>query len=394
MNPMETVNYDVAVCGAGVAGCAAAIAAARSGMKTVLIEKQCLLGGLATSGLIYIYLPICDGKGHKVMGGIPEEMIKRCTAYSPFDLPESWGGPAGADNGRGYKPTVRYESCFSPAGFSLELDKMLLEAGVDLWLDTMITGCEMEGKRLTAIHAANSSGMVKITAGCFIDATGGAYVAQQAGCRVHRTKNFVSPWVVGFSEEKTTFCLHEKLGVHPLGALTEEYTVQDCSTGKSITCFMRDCWDVIRKNYDKLSPEERKKNFPVQLPSMPQLRKIAAVESFRNIEDSDCGKHFDDSIGVAGDWRGSLTTVWETPFGSLVPRDAEGLFTAGRCIGSIGKSAWEIYRVIPAAAMTGEAAGTAAAQAVRDNCSTHRIDVEKLRKTLADNKCILYYPHF
>ena len=60
---MKEVCYDVVVCGGGVAGVSAAVAAAGRGAKTVLIEKQCLLGGLATSGLIYIYLPLCDGKG-------------------------------------------------------------------------------------------------------------------------------------------------------------------------------------------------------------------------------------------------------------------------------------------------------------------------------------------
>ena len=71
---MSEKQYDVVVCGAGVAGVAAAIAAARSGCKTALIEKQCILGGLATSGLIYVFLPLCDGNGHQVIHGIPEEL--------------------------------------------------------------------------------------------------------------------------------------------------------------------------------------------------------------------------------------------------------------------------------------------------------------------------------
>ena len=50
-------EYDVIVAGAGVAGVAAALECARSGLKTVLVEKSILTGGLATSGLIYIYLP-------------------------------------------------------------------------------------------------------------------------------------------------------------------------------------------------------------------------------------------------------------------------------------------------------------------------------------------------
>lgn len=77
----KEIDYDVVVCGAGIAGVAAAIAAARQGARTALIEKQCLLGGLATSGLIYIYLPLCDGNGRQLTFGLSEEMLNRCVEY-------------------------------------------------------------------------------------------------------------------------------------------------------------------------------------------------------------------------------------------------------------------------------------------------------------------------
>ena len=93
------IKYDIVVCGAGVAGIASAIAAARLGKRVALIEKQCLIGGLATSGLIYIYLPLCDGRGKQLIGGIADEMIRRCTEYGPFDIPEKFGGPAGGNPG-------------------------------------------------------------------------------------------------------------------------------------------------------------------------------------------------------------------------------------------------------------------------------------------------------
>ncbi|MBR2434693.1 MAG: FAD-dependent oxidoreductase, partial [Lentisphaeria bacterium] len=53
-------SYDVIVAGAGIAGVAAAVQAAREGKKTVLIEKTIIPGGLATAGLVYVYLPLCD----------------------------------------------------------------------------------------------------------------------------------------------------------------------------------------------------------------------------------------------------------------------------------------------------------------------------------------------
>ena len=65
-------KYDVIVIGGGVAGVSAALAASRQQKNVALIEKQCFLGGLATSGLITIYLPLCDGKGHQVSFGIAE----------------------------------------------------------------------------------------------------------------------------------------------------------------------------------------------------------------------------------------------------------------------------------------------------------------------------------
>ena len=58
---MRELSCDVLVAGGGIAGIAAALAAARSGADVILAEKQCVLGGLATSGLVTIYLPLCDG---------------------------------------------------------------------------------------------------------------------------------------------------------------------------------------------------------------------------------------------------------------------------------------------------------------------------------------------
>ena len=87
---------DVVVVGGGLAGVAAAVAAAREGMTVTLIEKTIVLGGLATAGHVCIYLPIDDGNGHKVYGGLAEELLHVCIRYGPDNLPDAWRGASDA----------------------------------------------------------------------------------------------------------------------------------------------------------------------------------------------------------------------------------------------------------------------------------------------------------
>ena len=86
---IEKESYDVVVVGGGIAGIAAAVSSARCGAKTLLIEKQINLGGLATVGLISWYEPLCDGKGKQMIYGIGEELIKLSIKYGFDNLHEN-----------------------------------------------------------------------------------------------------------------------------------------------------------------------------------------------------------------------------------------------------------------------------------------------------------------
>ena len=68
--------YDVVVAGGGIAGVAAAVAAARAGASVCLLDKESALGGLATLGNVITWLPICDGRGRQVIGGLGEELLR------------------------------------------------------------------------------------------------------------------------------------------------------------------------------------------------------------------------------------------------------------------------------------------------------------------------------
>jgi len=107
-------KYDVIVVGGGVAGVAAALEASRSGLKTALLEKTILWGGLATSGLVPVYEPLCNGIGKQVTFGIAEELLKISIKYGPDNLSKEWSGK---NKNAGSRSQHRYQTVFNPFSF-------------------------------------------------------------------------------------------------------------------------------------------------------------------------------------------------------------------------------------------------------------------------------------
>jgi hypothetical protein len=372
-------SYDVVVVGSGVAGVAAALAAARRGKSVALIEKQSLIGGLATSGLVYVYLPLCDGNGRQILFSIPEELLKLSLRYSPFDLSDAWGGKVGA----GFP---RYMCHFSPAGLTIAMDGALREAGVEVWLDTLVCTAETHDGKVTAIEVENVSGRGRIGASCFVDATGDATIVRRAGGEVVTCENYKTPWVMESSPDTRQYPLIGSVHIKVFGAWKEEFLAGCGLEGKNVTAFTRDTWQTLRDYYDRSYAEgfsDRYELFPVHLPAMPQFRKIARIKGRSTLYDNQHDTHFADSIGLYADWRKS-GHVWETPYGTLLPDGVRGVLAAGRCISTDG-DAWEVYRVIPAAVMTGEAAGTAAALAVENQCAPDELDAAQVQDALRAN---------
>jgi flavin-dependent dehydrogenase len=185
-------EYDVVVVGGGLAGVAAAAAAARAGKRVALVEKTILFGGLATAGLVPIYMCLCDGRGRKVTAGIAEELLAAAVKYGPGRVPPQWAGalPATLQWDAGYSchrlyPEAhldeRYMTIFSPVAFALALDELLETAGVALWLDTLACAPLMDKNVVRGVEVQNKSGGVSITAEVVVDATGDADIAFRAG---------------------------------------------------------------------------------------------------------------------------------------------------------------------------------------------------------------------
>lgn len=380
-------HFDIVVCGGGIAGAAAALAASRRGKRVLLAEKQAVLGGLATSGLIYIYLPVSDEKDRLIASGIPRELLDRCQNYGPFILSEKWSGIPGSDCGH---PGSRCLCCFSPAGYELTLEKMLREAAVELRLETTVISTRCDGNdRLSEIELFCGSEREKVSADCFIDATGGAYLLRMAGARIFPGSNYVSPWFMEINDRsQSRYYLTKDVHIQVVRDQTDAGHFPEALTAQEMQNFLKRQYEVIRSYYDALPEERRKVCYPLHLPGMAQLRTIARIAGKKEICDGFAGVHVPDSVGVAADWR-QLAPSWETPYGALVPEKIRGALAAGRCINSSGE-AWEIFRVIPAAAMTGEAAGTAAALAVSKGIDPADLDVKELQSELVKNDVILH----
>ncbi len=372
-------TYDVAVCGGGVAGCAAAVAAAQRGMKTVLIENGVILGGLATAGLVLVYLPLCDGEGRQAVFGLSERLLKIANKYGPADVPSDW---------KLGTMQHRYQVHFSPSSMVLALDELLTEYGVDLWFDTRITGAEVKNNRLTALQVANKSGNGTICASAFVDATGDADAVYFAGGECLTASNNLVSWVIERREEKDSspFTFGKDVSTLIMTDSSPEKATEPGINGKIVSDFLlrgrREYARILQKDYES-GNATRKSRYPLSLPSMVPLRHSRCIKGRFVLDSGMKDIHFADSIGLATDWR-SCGKVWEVPYSSLLPEKITGVLAAGRC-SSARDDAWEVTRVIPNAAMTGEAAGVAAAMSVKQGIQPHELDITALQSEL--RKC-------
>ena len=156
----KTLYCDVAVIGGGVGGCAAAIEAARKGMRTTLFEKGTTLGGLATNG----YVPQIAGN----IEGICLEFAQKLESYGQLRKID----PS--------KPYYRNPS-FEPEYGKLALEDMLFEAGSRILYDATCINVEMDGANISCVYFYTKGGLLRVKAKIYIDATGDGDVSAMAG---------------------------------------------------------------------------------------------------------------------------------------------------------------------------------------------------------------------
>ncbi len=376
--------HDILVVGGGIGGVSAAVAAARSGASVLLIEKSINLGGLATRGLISWYEPLCDGEGHQMVGGIGEELIKLSASVGLDDLPTRWGGEAAT----AHRERKRYATHFSPTFFSLALDRWILSAGVELVLDSHATYPVMEGNVCRGVLVEDAGGRSFYPAKMIIDATGDAAIAYRAGVECSVGENFLSYWVHDFTYDSAkkyaedgdlaAFRRWNCTGSAANG--TGHPKVMKCFRGDSaeeITEFVLCGKEMVLKKYEGTDPKRRE---IMTLPEMPQFRTIRHIVGKSTFMGTEDGVTCADSIGAIGDFRVS-GTHYTIPYATLYHPSYPNILAAGRIISAEGEG-WEITRVIPGCALTGEAAGVAAALALKYGNSADEVPYGELRATL------------
>jgi len=377
----KEIKTEIVVAGGGTAGCAAALSAARMGKKVILIEKLAMLGGLATAGNVLIYLPLCDGYGKQLISGVSEELLLASINYGPGKV-NDWEGFFDEETGNWEKGKGRYIACFNPASLALAMNELLLEAGVDIWYDTVVTDTLKNECKISAIECFNKSGMHKIEAECFIDATGDADLAVSAGVSYQNGENHISTWALEVSPKKKKGLALRMVGeeneakrelVGMSGKVMSEYITKSHT---ALLQYYKEQWN----DHDDL---DRTNLYPVTLATMADFRRTRAIKGKTNINDDNYWTEFNDSVGV---FQGAFnlankSKVWEIPYGALVPQEIENLLVAGRCIDSSG-NCWDHTRLIPVTAQTGDIAGIAASLAINTNTSTQNLSIKTLQEEL------------
>ena len=378
-------EYEVAVCGGGIAGISAALAAARQGKKTVLLEQQYLLGGLATAGLVTIYLPLCDGMGRQISFGIAEELLRlsiRDGAEARY--PENWL----ENKGTRTECDPRFQVQFNPHLFASHAEALLLREGVDLLYGTRVTDVRVEDSYIRCLFVENKSGRGAFLVRSVVDATGDCDVALRAGAPTETflAGNKLSSWYYSLGKDGYRLNLQDWVDP-PAGEAEKGPSPKDrrfdgleakSLTEQTVLSHRSVYHDFLRKR------KEDPSYVPTCLPSIPQVRMTRKLRGKCELSEADSHRHCESSVGMVSNWR-SRGPVYEVPFEALFCPEIRNLLCAGRCI-STDQSLWNILRVIPCCAVTGEAAGTAAA--MTDDLP--RLSVSELQKRLRQRGVVLH----
>lgn len=412
-------DTDVVVVGSGSAGATAAIAAARSGAKTVLVERFGFLGGTSTQVLDTFYGFYTPGSvAYKVVGGIPDDVVAALKNYqAAFERPNSFGAGTGVT----YDPSI----------LKIVWETLALQAGVRLLYHSFCTDVVMEGNRINGVIVDGKQGLLKINARVIVDCTGDADVCYWAGAPYEKAGEIdpAQTLTTTFRMVNVDIPRAKAIGKKALGEKMEEAA----SSGKYDLPRREGSWHITTQagvihtimtrvaDVDGTDPvaltsaeiEGRRQAFEYSrflrdtIPgfenaSLSWLSHPIGVRETRRVygeyrltrEDCLTGKKFADAIGACGapieDHHAGKDTAWtylpdgmtyDIPYRTLVPQKVTGLLVAGRCF-SATHDAHASCRSMAQTMTMGQAAGTAAALALQKDLLPHELGIGPLQDRL------------
>jgi hypothetical protein len=444
----EGPSVDVLVIGGGPAGIAAAIASARNGVKTMLIETEGCVGGNATLALVGPFMTSFDNEGKiQIIRGIFDELIRKMEAEGGAIHPSKIG--AGTPYAAFIVPGHRNVTPFDPEVLKRVAETMLLENKVELLFYTKFIGCTVENRVIQSVIAAKQQGLVEIKPKIVIDCSGEAYVAAKAGVPLvmgREKDNRTQPAslffrVGGVDSGRVCKAMEESgdlMGEPFFGAFSwlikegrknGDWTIDRDELG----CYMSPnakIWNMntsrIRQitgnqseSLTKASIEGRKQiveilaflrkyvpgfedAYTVDSGSVVGIRESVHIrgEYTLTLEDIRTCKTFDDDIllcsnaidihaddGSAGEYI-TVDSWYGIPYRTLVPQGCDNLLVAGKTISALSEAV-AAFRVMPCCYGIGQGAGTAAALAIKDNKKPRDVDIQGLQKTLVNQGVFL-----
>ena len=416
-------HVDVAVIGGGPAGTAAAVAAARTGADVLLVERYGHLGGLATGGLVIWIDRMTDWEGRQVITGVADDLLENLwdgAVYGPAR--EIWGSHDEEDvahwgqRGAGFRGTVTWSPTVDPEALKTVSLDLVRGAGASLLLHSWVVAPIVADGRVSGVVVENKEGRQAIGASVVVDTSGDGDVYAAAGAAhssdvhegsIHHCMNVawlwagvdMDRWIRFRREEPERLAELRGLAVDTVGVFERPHV----SWRNDVAVFMGprlsglsglDADDLTaveiesrRRMLDLLafyrSHAPGFENAWVML-TAPQAgvrhtRRLAGVRPILR-EEWERGVVYEDEVGVSPSLAPAFPSV-SIPLGSLVPTQLDGLLAAGRTMASDAQS--HIFlREIPQCWVTGQAAGVAAAEAVRAGVAPRHVDVRAVQAEL------------
>jgi hypothetical protein len=427
-------EFDVVVTGSGSAGSTAAIAAARAGARTLLIEKLPFLGGTSTAVLDTFYGFYTPGKeNRKVVGGIADDLIAEMRKLGPVvERPNTFGAGTGIT--------------YHPDELKVAWERLVRSAGCRVLLHAFVQDVIKSGERIEGLIIATKSGLMEVRAAAFIDASGDGDLCALAGIPFELAGD-ISPAQtltttfrmanVDVAQRKSISKkeLHElmaeaagELGYNlPRREGSDHITPVEHMTATIMTrlssVVKRDGNTINAADPDFLSDAEMEGREQAleyirflrdRVPGYQQARLACfgeqiGVRETRRVhglyrltrEDVLGVRQFDDQIGLCGapieDHHEGADTKWlylpegqcvGIPYRTLVPQNSENVLVAGRCFSATHDAHASVRSMAQCMAM-GQAVGEAAALAVARGSNVADIPISKLQERLRSGGAIL-----